>query len=258
MDVTPTLLFIGITIGFSLGLTGGGGSIITVPALIYLAGVDTRQSLTLSLAVVGSASLFGSFLYLRKGYMRFRAAVAFSLTGIAGAFAGSYVQAMIPERVLLLLFAAVMILVSVLMLRRARYNRLHGLQDEGLAHENVRLGRGFLAVGAIVGFMTGLLSVGGGFLIVPALMFLAHFPTKTAIGTSLMIISINSFASLLGRVYTIEIDWVFTGIFIGTAFLGMLGGAKLAERLSPRRLNLTFSWAVLLIAAFMIFKNWNP
>lgn len=244
-----TALLLGAGIGVSLGVLGGGGSIITLPVLVYAAGIPAPEAVGMSLAVVGATSLVGGGLNLRRGLVHPKAAALFSSTGIPGALAGAQLTHLVSPAVLLLLFASLMIVVASLMLIRRRQPRL----KPGAVCHWPRCA----ATGLGVGVLTGFLGVGGGFLIVPAMVIFGRLAMRTAIGTSLLVIAVNSFAGLAAHLQQTHFDWTVAGMFTAVALLGMLVGTQFASRISAERLQAWFAAFVLAVAAFVIAQNWS-
>jgi len=239
-------LTLAVAIGLALGLMGGGGAIITVPVLVYVAHVSPGQAVGMSLAVVGVTSLVGALLKARQGFIHGRAALWFSGTGIIGALAGAQLTPLVPPRVLLVLFALLMIAVALAMLLRKEE-----LLEPFTECRPWRCGLAGLAVGVLTGF----LGVGGGFLLVPAMVLFARLPLKVAVGTSLAVIAVNSFAGLAGHWRHMEFNWPLTGGFLTAALLGMGMGLPLAAHLPVRKLSRAFAWFVLAMAGFVLVKN---
>ena len=235
-----------VGIGLALGLMGGGGAIITVPVLVYAAQVPPGQAVGMSLAVVGVTSLVGALLKARQGFIHVRAALWFGGTGILGALAGAQLTPLVPPRVLLFLFALLMVAVAVAMLLR---------KEELLEpFPECRPWRCGLA-GLAVGVLTGFLGVGGGFLLVPAMVIFARLPLKVAVGTSLSVIAVNSFAGLAGHWRHTEFNWPLTAGFTAAALVGMGAGLLLTAHVPVRPLSRAFAWFVLAVAGFVLFKN---
>lgn len=236
-----------LLIGFTLALLGTGGSIITLPVLVYGAGVPPNEAVGMSLAVVGGTCLAASVMNARDGLIQTRAALLFSLTGMLGAFAGAPFSHWLSPPVLMLLFASLMVTVALLMLRQ-RADAAPG--PDGSARWPVCAASGF-GVGALTGFF----GVGGGFLIVPAMVFFGRIPLKRAIATSLVVISANSLAGLASHWRQAPFDWRIASLFLATCLVGMAAGRHLAARLPVARLRRAFAWFVLAVAAFVIAKN---
>ena len=242
-------MILAIAIGFSLALLGSGGSIITLPVLVYAAQIPPQQAVGMSLAVVGGTSLAATMMNLRSGLVHAKAASLFSVTGIVGALAGAQLTHLVSPALLMLLFAALMILIATLMLRG-------GIVHAPDAEERCNWQR-CSVTGFIVGGLTGFLGVGGGFLIVPALVFFGHLPLKPAIITSLVVIAVNSFAGLAGHLHQTPFNWHIATMFLGASLLGMFGGRYFARRLAVGHLRVAFAWFVLAVGAFVIAKNWS-
>jgi uncharacterized membrane protein YfcA len=239
-------LTLAVAIGLALGLMGGGGAIITVPVLVYAAHVPPGQAVGMSLIVVGVTSLVGALLKARQGFIHTRAALWFSGAGIGGALAGAQLTPLVSPRVLLVLFALLMVAVAVAMLLR---------KEEMLEpFPECRPWRCGLA-GLAVGVLTGFLGVGGGFLLVPAMVLFARLPLKVAVGTSLAVIAVNSFAGIAGHWRHTEFNWPLIGSFTAAALIGMGAGLLLTKRVPVRPLSIGFAWFVLAVAGFVLFKN---
>jgi uncharacterized membrane protein YfcA len=216
--------------------------------LVYAAHVPPAEAVGMSLAVVGGTSLVGAVLKARQQLIHVRAALWFAGTGALGAMAGAQLTPLVAPDVLLLLFAALMVVVAVAMLRR-RDQALEPLPE-------CRPWRCGLA-GMGVGLLTGFLGVGGGFLLVPAMVVFARLPLKVAVGTSLAVIAANSFTGLAGHWRHTHLDWPLTGAFLAAALLGMAAGLPLAARMPVRRLSRAFAWFVLAVAGFVLARNWQ-
>ena len=235
-------------IGFSLGLIGGGGSIITVPLLVYLFHVEPHQAMGMSLAVVGATSLFATGLQHSAGHVHFRTGMVFAAIGVAGAYFGSGLSYLLSPPALMLAFAALMIVVSLLMLR----NNSEEHEEEGHRRRAWYL---ILLAGLGVGVLTGFLGVGGGFLIVPALVFFCGLPIKQAVGTSLLVISLNSAGGLVGHWRHGGFDLRLTALVTLFALAGAVAGVLLSKKTKPRNLSRGFAFFVLAVALFLLVKN---
>ncbi|XRQ09129.1 sulfite exporter TauE/SafE family protein [Actinomadura welshii] len=245
MTLALTLLA-SLAVGVSLGLLGGGGSILTVPILVYVAGVEAKQAIAMSLFVVGATSLAGVLPHARAGHVRWRTGLLFGGAGMAGAYAGGRLAAYIPAGVLLAAFAVMMAVTAVAMLRD------RGAPTGGHAERpTFRI----LAEGATVGLVTGLVGAGGGFLVVPALVLLGGLSMPAAVGTSLLVIAMKSFAGLAGYLAGVSIDWPLTLAVTGAAVLGGVAGSRLAGRIDPQRLRQAFGWFVLVMAALVVTQQ---
>jgi len=253
---------VGLLVGLSLGALGGGGSILTVPALVYLLGMDTRAATTGSLIIVGVTAVFGMLAHRRDGHVRVLQGVVFGALGAVGAVAGTRLSLVVRPDVLLAGFSVLMLTVAALMLARSR-SRVSAGGGPGVA-DAVPLdvpiitftprfvcacprAAKVLVAAVVVGMMTGFFGVGGGFLVVPALVLVLDFPMPVAVGTSLLVIAINSGTSLVARAGGgIDIDWTVIGVFTAAAVIGSLLGARIATRARPETLRIAF--AVLIIA----------
>ena len=234
-------------IGLSLGLIGGGGSILTVPILVYFLGVDVREAVGMSLAVVGATSLFGAFLHYRKGNVEMRSGLTFGTAGIFGAFLGSPLTHLVTPKVLLLIFSVLMIVVAVSMFWRRKH-----AADETRREANIYKA---VAAGFAVGILTGFLGVGGGFLIVPALVFFGGLRMKQAVGTSLLVIALNCAAGLVGHLSYGVFDLSLTFSVTALAIVGAVAGTILSHRFSAAALQKSFAFLVLGVAVFLLIKN---
>lgn len=234
--ISPFVLALGLAavIGLSLGLLGSGGSIITLPVLVYVAGLAPADAVAMSLAIVGAVSLVGAGMKWWRGDFHPKAVAFLGGTGMVGAYFGSTLTRRVPGDVLMLLFAALMVGVGIVMLRR---------RELLCTVDRCRPGR-CLAIGAGVGVLTGFLGVGGGFLIVPALVLLAGVDTKKAVGASLAIIALNSCSGLFWQLQSASLDWELTVWFLALALLGMWFGAAAGDRLSQGSLRQAFAWSI--------------
>ncbi|WP_067797754.1 sulfite exporter TauE/SafE family protein [Actinomadura formosensis] len=236
-----------LAVGISLGLLGGGGSILTVPLLVYLAGVEPKQAIAMSLFVVAATALAGVLPHARAGRVRWRTALLFGAAGMVGAYLGGRLGAYIPGGVLLVAFAVMMVVTALAMLRR------RPAPAEGAGHTSgERPILRILAEGVTVGLVTGLVGAGGGFLVVPALVLLGGLSMPVAVGTSLVVIAMKSVAGLAGYLYSVSLDWPLTLAVTAVAVVGGFAGSRLAGRIDPQRLRDAFGWFVLVMAAFVL------
>lgn len=242
----------GLAIGLSLGALGGGGSILTVPALVYLMHQDAHAATAGSLIVVGVTATAGAVSHWRAGRVRIAAGSLFGLLGVAGSYVGSRLSTAVGEQVLLAGFAVLMIVAAAAMLCRRG-----ATQAPRTAPPRHRWPHDLtIAVTATaVGLLTGFFGVGGGFVIVPALVVALGFDMPTAIGTSLLVIAINSAAALLARTGDLHVDWTLIGVFTGFAIVGALLGRRIADRTSERTLTLTFATLLLALSGFMLART---
>ncbi|MCU0688061.1 MAG: sulfite exporter TauE/SafE family protein [Polyangiaceae bacterium] len=230
-------------IGVTLGLLGGGGSILTLPMLLYVLELEPRAAIASSLFVVGVTSLVGVVAHARAGRVRFRTGLPFGVAGMAGAFAGGQLAHHVPPTALLLGFAAMMILTAAAMLR--------GRGGPSAAPPRASLGKA-LGLGASVGLVSGLVGAGGGFLVVPALALFGGLAMPEAVGTSLLVIALQSLAGVAGHVTHVALDWPLLAALAGAAVVGSLVGTRLARHASPDVLRQAFGWLVLAMGAFVL------
>lgn len=240
-------LALSAAIGLSLGLIGGGGSIVTVPVLVYALGVDAHEAVAMSLAVVGVTSLVGMGLHMRQGAVDLRTGLLFGGTGVVGAWSGSSLTYLVSSSALLLAFSGVMLVAATLMLIKRKS------ADTGRPHERRTLQA--LSAGLAVGALTGFLGVGGGFLVVPALVLFGGLEMREAAGTSLVVIALNCVAGLLGHLGHGGFDLATAGFVTGLAVLGSLVGAALSHRINPARLQTGFAVFVFAVGAFLLAAN---
>lgn len=246
MTGLPLDLLLGFGIGLSLGLLGGGGSILTVPALVYLVGQSPQAAVTTSLAIVGGNSLMGAAFHNGQGTLNWKIAAIFGGAGMVTAYAAAGLSRHFTPAALLVAFGVLMLIVAALMLlRRDRAGTATAPRPWWVA----------LAAGAGVGVLTGVLGVGGGFLIVPALVMLVGLPIYQAVGTSLVIIAANSAAGLLGHLHQGMFDLSLTLIFVAAGLAGTFLGSRLAHRLPAARLKQAFALFVVVLAIFLLQDN---
>ena len=236
----------GLFIGFALGLTGGGGSIITLPVLVYLVYEPVHAAIGTSLAIVGGVSAQGVFTQRRR--VNFRYGAIIGALGILGNIPGSILAARVSGHALLLLFSAVMLLAALGML----FMRLPSESETGRPHWFI-----VAVVGVLLGFLTGFLGVGGGFLIVPALVLALFFPMRIAIATSLFIIFLNTIVALLSRTATSQIEWDVAGLFIAGGIIGNVLGGMLALRMDHAKLKKIFAFFVVGVGLFTAASAMN-
>lgn len=241
-----TDLLVGCAIGLTLGLLGGGGSILTVPALVYLVGQSPQVAVTASLIIVGANSLLGAYFHRAQGTLNWRVALTFGGVGMIAAYLAAGLSHLFSSTMLLILFAVLMIVVGTLMIfRKTPGEEAHHSQNWLV----------ILASGAGVGVLTGFLGVGGGFLIVPALVMLVGLPMRQAVGTSLVIIAMNSLAGLLGHLNQTAIDYVTIALFVAAGLAGTFMGVSLTKVIRAEQLRRLFAGFVILLALFLLYDN---
>lgn len=241
-------------IGLSLGLLGGGGSILTVPIFVYVLGYGAKEAIAMSLAVVGATSLFGAIGHWREGNMNFRVAGIFGSVAMVGTYLGARLSVYFSGGAQLALFAVVMLAAAFFMFRGGP--RVRAVSAEGIDSSSGRMSVPLIvAEGIGVGVLTGLVGVGGGFLIVPALVLLGRIPMKQAVGTSLLVIAMKSAAGFYGYLGQVDVDWAFMGMFTAVAVVGILGGTYLVRFVSQSRLQRAFAIFLLVTGAWILYQN---
>jgi len=251
-----------LVVGLTLGLLGGGGSILTVPVFVYLLGIDPVQATGYSLFVVGLSSLVGSYTYFKKDLIDLKTAAVFGAPAIATVYlTRKFLLPIIPSELfavgdfmltkniaIMVLFALLMIAASYSMIRESEPNEA----GTGIIRYNYPL---ILLEGVVVGLLTGLVGAGGGFLIIPALVILSGLSMKMAVGTSLLIIAVKSLIGFVGDVQNQTIDWTFLLGFSALAVVGIFIGSKLSNIISGQKLKPAFGWFVLVMGLFILVKE---
>lgn len=245
-----------IVIGLALGLLGGGGSILTTPLLVYVAGFDAKQAITASLFVVGVTSVVALISHARAGRVQWRTGLIFGVAGMVGAFIGGQVGQHLPGALLLAAFSVMMAVTALAMIRGRRATA------QG-HHAGLPLFR-IVLDGLIVGLVTGIVGAGGGFLVVPALALLGGLAMPQAVATSLLVIAMKSFAGFFGYLLTFggesvvslnpetEVNWTVTLIVTAGATVGAVIGSRIAGRVHPDTLRKGFGWFVLVMAVVIL------
>jgi hypothetical protein len=263
MDLNQILGYIGaLFIGIVLGLIGGGGSILTVPILVYLLFVNPVTATAYSLFVVGVSSLVGAIRNIQKGLVDFRTAIVFAIPAfIAVYITRKYLVPAIPEELfsvgdflvtknlsIMIFFAIVMLVASVSMIKNKKAKAV----SDSVVVFNYPL---IVTEGIIVGIITGIVGAGGGFLIIPALVLLAKLPMKKAVATSLLIIAIKSLIGFIGDVENLDIDWTFLLTFTSISVVGIFLGIYLSNFIEGKKLKKGFGWFVLIMGIYIIYKE---
>ncbi|GAY17880.1 sulfite exporter TauE/SafE family protein [Mycobacterium sp. shizuoka-1] len=240
-----------VVVGVSLGLLGGGGSILTVPLLAYVAGLDPKHAIATSLLVVGATSAVGAVSHARAGRVQWRTALLFGASSMVGAYSGGQLTRFIPGHVLLIAFAVIMVATAIAMLRGRRAGAaLDPTHRMPVVKSAV--------IGLALGLVTGTVGAGGGFLVVPALVLLGGLPMPIAVGTSLAVIAMNSFAGLAGYLSVVRIDWAVAGLVTAAAVIGALVGVRFAAKVNPEVLRKAFGWFVLVMASVILGEELSP
>ncbi|MGE2690532.1 sulfite exporter TauE/SafE family protein [Mycolicibacterium pulveris] len=246
-----TSLGFGALIGVLLGLLGGGGSILAVPVLVFGLNLGVQEAIPMSLIVVAAASAVGVLPKIRARQIRWRMAAIFGAAGIPASIAGSAISRHLPESALLIGFAIVMVVAGIRMLADQDNTGTACKVDAGQVNWR-RCAPRSLAAGLAVGLLTGLFGVGGGFLIIPALVVVLGVEMSTAIGTSLLIIIANSVAGLISHLNGVSLDWSLTAAFVGAAMLASLVAGHFGTRVDTARLQRWFAYLVFLVAAYVL------
>ncbi|MDH5455251.1 MAG: sulfite exporter TauE/SafE family protein [Gammaproteobacteria bacterium] len=240
-----------LAIGLSLGLLGSGGSILTVPVLVYLLGQDEKVAIAGSLFIVGSIALAGGLQFLRAGFIHWRSVLVFGLPGMLGTVLGATLAAYVSGAMQLALFALVMLTASWFMLRPV--DLAHGAGHERAAWK-------IAADGLVVGIVTGLVGVGGGFLIVPALVLLGGLSMHRAVATSLVIIALKSFSGFYKYLDVLEqqslhLDWTTLLVVTALGILGSIAGSRLARRLPQEKLKRWFGYFLIAMGLYILIRS---
>ncbi|WP_086831107.1 sulfite exporter TauE/SafE family protein [Streptomyces sp. NRRL B-24572] len=263
--MTVLVVAASLLVGVSLGALGGGGTILTVPILVYLAGQDSKEAITASLFVVGVTSLAALVPHARARRVHWRTGLLFGGFSMVGAYGGGRLAEYVPGTVLLVAFALMMPATAAAMLRRPRPGREEpGRKGSGREEpwreepERVRADPSLKRIaveGLAVGAVTGLVGSGGGFLVVPALAVLGGLPMGVAVGTSLLVIGMNSFAGLAGHLSGVGIDWAPALTVTAAAVVGSLLGGRLAGRIPQDTLRTAFGWFVVVMGVFVLAQQ---
>jgi hypothetical protein len=252
-----------ILIGVSLGLIGGGGSILTVPVLVYILGVDPVLATAYSLFVVGSTSLVGAGTYMKKGLVNYKTALVFAIPSFIAVFlTRKFLVPALPDplftvgEAIITKNIGIMVFFALIMLA-ASFSMIKGKKGGDAAdEEEVKFNFPIIALeGSVVGVITGIVGAGGGFLIIPALVLLAKLPMKMAVGTSLLIIAAKSLIGFLGDLSSQTIDWQLLLIFTSLSIVGIFIGSALSKKINEKILKTGFGWFVLVMGIYIITKE---
>ncbi len=259
-----------IIIGISLGLIGGGGSILTVPVLVYLFGVEPMLATAYSLFIVGTSSLIGAFPKYKQGLISMKTAIVFGIPSIIAVFATrKLIVPAIPDEVftvggfvvtkailMMILFAVLMLAASISMIREKKEKKDITLDEASPAEQKFNYPL-IIIEGSIVGVLTGLVGAGGGFLIIPALVMLSKLPMKMAVGTSLLIIAAKSLIGFIGDASSngSSMDWKLLGIVTALAIVGIFIGNILSKKIDGNKLKKGFGWFVLVMGVYIIINE---
>lgn len=264
MEILEILGYFGaLLIGVVLGLIGGGGSILTVPVLVYLMAINPVTATAYSLFVVGASSLVGAIRNIPKKLIDFRTAIVFAIPAfIAVYLTRKFLVSAIPEEIfsvsgfmitknigIMLFFAIIMVIAAISMIKEK--NNGSNTEEKEVTYNYPLI----IIEGLVVGLLTGIVGAGGGFLIIPALVLLAKLPMKKAVATSLLIIAVKSLIGFIGDVQNMEIDWMFLLIFTGLSIAGIWLGVYLNNFINGKKLKKGFGWFVLLMGIYIIWKE---
>jgi len=264
MDVLEIFGYFGaLVIGVVLGLIGGGGSILTVPILVYLMALNPMTATAYSLFVVGASSLFGAYKNFKKGLVDIKTAIVFAAPAFISVYATRrYLMPALPNEfftigdvlitknlAIMVFFAIIMLVASIAMIID---NKVAQNEEEQVINYNYPM---IILEGAVVGVLTGIVGAGGGFLIIPALVLFAKLPIKKAVATSLLIIAIKSLFGFIGDVQNIDINWLFLGSFTGLSIAGIFLGIYLSKYIPGHKLKKSFGWFVLIMALYILYKE---
>ncbi len=250
-----------LCIGLSLGLIGGGGSVLAVPILIYIVGITPKAAIATSLAIVGMVSVIGAIPHWLQGNVNFKTAAFFAPTAMVGAYLGARLASLpfITETFQLICFGLVMVIASVLMIRKGGKSstelKASSAKESDLSSSHQSHWLAVPLEGLGVGILTGFVGVGGGFAIIPALVLFGGIPMKEAIGTSLLIIAFKSATGFLGYLSQVELDWNLVISFTIAASFGTLAGAYLTRFIDAKNLQKGFGYFVLAVAVFVLIKR---
>ena len=261
---------LGLIVGITMGLLGGGGSILTVPIFVYVLGIAPKSAIAMSLAAVGATSAIGALSHWRQGAVNLRVAMIFGAFAMAAAFAGARFARLIPETLQLTLFGIVVLTSALLMLRNAARppdepslpeappvasDAAGGVSFKGPAQLN-ELRWGWTALqGLGVGLLTAIIGVGGGFIIVPALVLIGGLSMRQAVGTSLVVITMNAASGFAGYVGQVPIDWLVVAMFAAAAGVGILTGSRFSRAIPQRTLKQGFAVLLLLVGAYVLYRR---
>ncbi len=256
-----------LVIGLILGLIGGGGSILGVPVLVYVMGYSADEATSYSLFIVGMTSLIGAIAYLKKGDISVEAILQFALASLTTVFCvRKFIMPNIPsvlpflgfeiskQMLIMIMFSILILSSSISMIKKKTYNRINEVKWDEFARSP--LGLPFvILLGVVIGFITGFVGAGGGFIIVPVLIFFLRLNFKKAIGTSLCIIALNSLIGFTGNIGQQKIDWIMLVIISSVCIVGILLGSLLSSKVSSQNLKPAFGWFTLIVGVFVLIKE---
>ncbi|MGI8618756.1 MAG: sulfite exporter TauE/SafE family protein [Gemmatimonadaceae bacterium] len=243
-----------VVVGISMGLLGAGGSVLTVPIFVYVLGVGAKPAIAMSLGVVGATALVAALSHLRGRFVSFRVAAIFGPAAMVGAYFGATLATYLSGRTQLIGFAVVLLTSAALMLRNARTEPPESA-TLGVPHLDARAAILLVLQGFGVGVLTAIIGVGGGFIIVPALVLIAGLPMRVAVGTSLVIIGMNALSGFAGYLGRTEIDWELVGTFTALAAAGTVAGSFWSRRVPQARLKQMFAYVLVAVALYVLYRT---
>ncbi|HEV8410557.1 MAG TPA: sulfite exporter TauE/SafE family protein [Gemmatimonadaceae bacterium] len=243
-------LVLALIIGLTLGLFGGGGSILTVPVFVYVLGFDPKLAIAVSYPIVGITSLVGAIGHWRAGNVRLSGALLFGAVAMTGAFAGARGASLLDGRTQLIILGIAMATAAAMMLRSAA-------RETAVTDTLKRPSPALYLIALCVGLLTGLVGVGGGFLIVPALVVFGQVPMREAVGTSLLVIAMNCVSGYAGHRDVHDMPWLYVTMFSAVAVVGIVAGTRFAKRVPQRALKKGFAVLLLVIAILVLWQNYS-
>lgn len=260
--MTVLAAVLALIVGLVFGLLGAGGSILTVPIMVYALKQDPKVAIVMSLPIVGGVALVGVTRHWRAGNVDLRTAIPFGIAAMVGAFGGAKLARFLSGGTQLTLLAVLMVGAAISMLRNASTSAGATAQDpatgpapSATGSRDREVGPMVLGVGLLTGVLTGIVGIGGGFLLVPALVLLAKVPMKEAVGTSLVVITLNTIAGYLGYLGTVSVPWNLVAMFGGLAAVGILVGTALLPKVPQSTLKRAFAVLLLLVSAFILLRS---
>lgn len=241
-------IIMGGAVGFSLGFFGSGGSVLAVPILVYVIGMNPKEAIASSLVIVGATAVAGAVQKIRQNQVCFKVAVFFGVAGMVSAFLGAKSSKFISGSTQLIVFALLMLASSMSMF----FKKQNKQNTQGSCDMSLGLA---MILGLGVGFLTGLVGVGGGFLIVPALVALGGLNIRHAMGTSLLIISLNALSGVAGYIGNVNFDWALIVLFVLSSSVASVVGAKLSSGVNTVKMQKAFAVFILVVGIFVLVKN---
>ena len=249
-------IILSLCIGLLLGLLGGGGSILTVPMLVYILGIEAKSAIVTSFVVVGSSSLIALLPHARSKAVCWKSGFWFGSSGMLSAYFGGHLAIRFSNQSLMIMFGLVSLLAGLAMMSKHSFSSDSHQDTSRLSICPLRIPFfKLILTGSLVGFITGMVGVGGGFLIVPVLSMLVGLPIQGAIGTSLLIIFLNASSGLMAYSQHIDLDWHLVTIVVGATLAGSLAGGLINAHVQPARLKQAFSILVVIVACYVLYQN---